>query len=44
MLMSPHHGVTPHTVFALEALDLLLAPITLLRVTVPTHPVMRCNL
>lgn len=42
-----HHRVAPHAVFsrqALEALDLLLAFITLLRVTVPTHPFVHWNL
>lgn len=45
--MLSHHRVAPHTVFArqaLEALDLLLAFITLLRVAVPTHPFVRGNL
>lgn len=42
-----HHCVAPHTVFArqaLEALDLLLAFITLLGVAVSAHPVVRWNL
>lgn len=46
-MVHAHHGVAPHAVFArytLEALDLLLAFIALPGLTVPTHPVMSCDL